>query len=203
MLAAGSPGMLPLVAVARLRVPGRTSAAANPRRITMRTRIVAGVLAFFSLSALAVAVRADEEEIPRDKVPAPVLAAARDKFPGAQIREASKETEDGQTVFELSFTHEGHKMDVTFRENGTLVLVETVVSENDVPGVVTRAVTDKYPGAKVDLVESVTKGPEVKREADYFEFHLTTADKESAEVEVDARGKILKTEQKTGKDEDR
>jgi hypothetical protein len=33
-----------------------------------------------------------------------------------------------------------------------------------------------YPGAKISLVESVKKGPEVKKEADYYEFHLTTSE---------------------------
>ena len=42
----------------------------------------------------------------------------------------------------------------------------------------------------------MSKGPELKTQADYYEVHLTTADKKSAEVEVDARGKILKTEEK-------
>jgi hypothetical protein len=57
-----------------------------------------------------------------------------------------------------------------------------------------KAVTDMYPGAKISLVESVKKGPEVKKEADYYEFHLTTSDKKSAEIEVDPMGRILKTE---------
>src|SRR5262249_39670077 len=137
-----------------------------------------------------------------DEVPKAVMDSAKDKFPGAEMRGASKETEDGKTVIELSMTHEDHKMDVTFREDGTLVLVETEVPEKVVPEAVTQAVKDKYPGAKVDLVESVKKGPKVKKEVDYYEFHLTTADKKSAEVEVDSKGKILKTEEKKGKDKD-
>ena len=43
-------------------------------------------------------------------------------------------------------------------------------------------------------MESVKKGPEVKKEVDYYEFHLTTADKDSVEVEVDVAGKIQKTQ---------
>jgi hypothetical protein len=98
--------------------------------------------------------------------------------------------------------HEGHKMDVTFEENGTLVLVETQVSEDDVPAASMKAVKDKYPGAKINLVESVKKGAEVKKEVDYYEFHLTTSDKKSAEVEVDTNGKILKTEEKNAGEKD-
>jgi uncharacterized membrane protein YkoI len=148
------------------------------------------------------AAQAQEAEIPLDEVPKGVMDSAKAKFPGAKIREAAKETEDGKTVFELALTHEGKSMDVTFQENGTVVLVETVVSENDPPAVVLQAVKGKYPGAKIDLVESVKKGPEIKKEADYYEFHLTTKDKKSTEVEVDSQGKILNTEEKKPTDKD-
>jgi uncharacterized membrane protein YkoI len=146
--------------------------------------------------------RAQESEIKLDEVPKPVMDSANAKFPGAKMREASKETEQGKTVYELSMTHENRKMDVTFEADGTLVLVETEVEEKDLPAAVLGAVKDKYPGSKIQLVESVKKGPEVKNEVDYYEFHLTTADKKSAEVEVDTTGKILKTEEKKTKEKD-
>jgi uncharacterized membrane protein YkoI len=160
----------------------------------------AGFLGLFGLASCA---RAQEEKIKLDQVPKAVMDSAKDKFPGAEMREASKETEDGKTVFELSMTHEEHKMDVTFGADGTLVLVETEVSEKDLPEAVMQAVKDKYPGAKIDLVESVKKGPKVKKEVDYYEFHLKTADNKSAEVEVDSKGKILNNEQRKEKDEDK
>jgi hypothetical protein len=161
---------------------------------------VAGLL---GLLGLAPAGRAQEAEIKLDQMPTAVMDAAKAKFPGAKIREASKETEEGKTVFELEMTHKDRNMDVTFQEDGTLVLVETQVPENDVPSAPLDAVKSKYAGAKINLVESVKKGPRVKEEVDYYEFHLTTADKRSAEVEVDSRGKILKTEEKKGKEKDR
>jgi uncharacterized membrane protein YkoI len=167
-------------------------------RLAVRSAVLAGLATL----GLASGVRAQEAEIPLDQVPKAVTDSAKAKFPGAKFREAAKETEDGKTVFEIAMTHEDHKMDVTFQEDGTLVLVETEVAEKDVPAVVLKAVKDKYPGGKIDLVESVKKGPAVKKEVDYYEFHLKTADKKSAEVEVDSKGKILNTEE-SGKDEDK
>jgi uncharacterized membrane protein YkoI len=161
---------------------------------------VLGLLVSFSL--VASAAQAQEAEIPLDQVPKGVMDSARAKFPGARIREAAKETEDGKTVFELALTHDGKTMDVTFQENGTVVLVETEVSENDLPAVVLQAVKGKYPGAVIGLVESVKKGPEIKKAADYYEFQLTTKDKKSIEVEVDTQGKILNTEEKKATDKD-
>jgi hypothetical protein len=159
--------------------------------------VAAGLLGLF---ALASGARAQEVEIKLDQVPKAVMDSAQAKFSGAKIREASKETEDGKTVFELSMIHEDRKMDVTFQEDGTLVLVETEVSEKELPAAVLRAVKDKYPSGKIDLVESVKKGAKVKKEVDYYEFHLTTVDKKSAEVEVDSTGKILNNDQRKEKD---
>ncbi len=143
------------------------------------------------LFTLSMQIRADEMDIPLDQVPKAVSDAAKAKFPGAIWRGAAKETEDGKTTYELMLTYQDHKMDVSFEANGTLVVVETELREADVPAVVAKAVKDKYPGAKVELIESVKKGPELKKEADYFEFHLMTADKKEVEVEVDSQGKIL------------
>jgi uncharacterized membrane protein YkoI len=159
-----------------------------------RVSVWMGALAVFGLLTIATGARAQEAEIPVDQVPKPIIDSAKAKYPGAQIRSAAKETEDGKTVYELSITHDNHKMDVTFMADGTMVLTETEVAESELPAPVLQAVKAKYAGAKIDLVESVKKGPQVKKEVDYYEFHLTTADKKSVEVEVDSQGKILKAE---------
>lgn len=145
-----------------------------------------GVLGFTSGAV------AQETEIPVKDVPKAVLDSAKAKFPTATIKEASKETEDGKTVYELEMTNEGRGLDATFAEDGTLIVAEAEVKESEVPAAASKAVKDAYPGAKIDLIESVKKGDKVKKEADYYEFHLTTGDKKSVEVEVDAKGKILK-----------
>src|SRR5262245_54956287 len=108
----------------------------------MTTRCAWGLVAAAGLAgllALGSGARAQEEKIKLDQVPKDVMDSATAKFPGAKMREASKETEDGKTVFELSMTHEESKMDVTFEEDGTLVLVETEVAEKDLPSAVVQA----------------------------------------------------------------
>lgn len=163
--------------------------------ITKRTfgRVaVAGLLGLFGMASGA---SAQEKEIPVADVPKAVTEAAKAKFPHAKVVEAASETEDGKTVYELGMTQGDKKMDVTFEANGTLVVVEAVIPEADAPAAVKTAVKAKYPGAKVDLIETVTKGPDLKDVADSYEFHLTTADKKTVEVELDAKGKILKSEE--------
>ena len=166
---------------------------------------IVGILGLLGLGSGAAA---QEVEIKLDQVPKAVLDSAKAKFPGAEHRGAAKETEEGKTSYEISMTHEGHRMDVTFQEDGTLVLVETEVPEAELPAAVLKAARDKYPGAKIKLAESVKKGPKVKKDVDYYELHLTTADNKSAELEVDSHGKILKPapggkeEEKEGKETD-
>ena len=130
------------------------------------------------------------------------MDSARAKFPGGEIKEASKETEDGKTLYELEMKHDGRNMDVTFKEDGTLVLVETAIPEKEVPEAVMKAVLGKYPGAKLKLAESVKKGP--GEEGSRLLRASPRRRRESVEVEVDALGKILETEEKkaSGKEAD-
>src|SRR5262249_16939155 len=70
---------------------------------------------------------------PLDQVPKAVMDAAKSKFPGATIKEASKETEDGKKTFELEMSLNNRNVDASFEANGTLVAVESQVGEDEVP----------------------------------------------------------------------
>jgi uncharacterized membrane protein YkoI len=165
----------------------------------IRTSIAPAALVFGFLTACS--AHAQETSIPLAHVPAPILDAAKTHFAGAKIVEAAKETEDGKTVYELEMKSNTAKMDVTFEPDGTLVLLETVIPADKVPAVVTKGLRAKFPKATINLVESVKKGPKTEGEPDYYEFHLTTVNRKSVEVEIDAQGKILKTEVKTEEEE--
>jgi hypothetical protein len=160
----------------------------------MRSMTVAGLLAVLGLAS---GTRAQEGEIPLDRVPKAVMNSAKAKFPGAEIKVASEETEDGETVFALAMKHHRHDVDVTFKVDGTVILVETTVPEKELPKVLLRAVEHWYPGANIRGADSVKKGPDVKKKADYYEFYLMTADQKPALVKVDPKGKVLKPEVKT------
>ena len=162
----------------------------------MRSLTVAGLLAVLGLAS---GTRAQGEGIPLDRVPKAVMNSAKARFPGAEIKGASEETEDGKPpVFALEMKHHRHDVGVTFKADGTVVLVETDVYAKDLPKVVLRAVGHRYPGASFKGADSVKKGPEVKKKADYYQFYLVTADqKPTALVKVDADGKVLEQETKT------
>ncbi len=161
----------------------------------MRTMMVAGLLAVLGL---AWGTRAQEGEIPLDRVPKAVMNSAKARFPGAEIKGASEETEDGKPpVYALEMKHHRRDVDATFKADGSVVLVETAVPAKELPKAVRRALEHRYPGASVRGADSVTTGPEVKKKTDYYEFYLMTADRKPALVQVDPKGKVLKPEAKT------
>jgi hypothetical protein len=160
-----------------------------------RSMTVAGLLAVLGLAS---GTRAQEGEIPLDRVPKAVMNSAKARFPGAEIKEASEETENGKLpVYALEMKHHRRDVGVTFKADGTVVQVETAVPAKELPKVVRRAVEHRYPGASFRGADSVKKGPEVKKKADYYELYLMTADQKPALVKVDPNGKVLSPEEKT------
>jgi hypothetical protein len=160
----------------------------------MRSMTVAGFLAVLGLAS---GTRAQEEKIPLDRVPEAVMNSAKARFPGAEIKEASEETEEGKPpVFVLRMKHLRHDMGVTFKSDGTVILVETAVPAKELPKVVLRAVGHRYPGARIRHAESEMKGPEVKKKADHYELYLVTAANIPALARVGPDGKVLKPEAK-------
>ncbi len=140
--------------------------------------------------------RADEELIQLDKVPAAVMKAVKAKFPGAELKKAARETEDGKTLYEVTLTHDGSNYDVALQENGTFAEIEKEIKAADLPKPVTDAVKAKYPRATMGKVEEITKG-----ETKNFEVHLKDGDT-SRELVLSAAGKILEQEDgEEGEDE--
>src|SRR4051794_14003708 len=103
----------------------------------MRSPAVAGFLAVLGLASVT---RAQDEVIPMDRVPKSVINAAKAGFPGAEIQQATEETEDETKVYSLEMKHQRHHLDVTFKGDGTLVLAETAVPQKELPKVLLRAV---------------------------------------------------------------
>jgi hypothetical protein len=146
--------------------------------------------AALALFVLAAAARADEEKIPLDKVPKPVMDAAKKRFPKAEIKGASKETEKDKTVYEVTFKQDGKNIDVTITPDGAITLIEMEVAFKDLPKPVADAFNTKYPGAKYSIIESVTEVKDGKETLAYYEAHLTTKDGKAMEAEVFPDGKL-------------
>jgi uncharacterized membrane protein YkoI len=149
-------------------------------------------VALLGVAVLATAARADEEKIPLDKVPKAVIDAVKAKFPDVKLSEASKEKEDGKTIYELAFTYKDYKYEVEFEEDGTIIAIDKQIEAKELPKAVAKALEEKYPKATYKVIEEVTKKDKIA----YYEVELVTADKKGIEVEIDPSGKILKEEKK-------
>jgi uncharacterized membrane protein YkoI len=157
----------------------------------MRTIVSSLILAVFVLIGAAAGLCADEEKLPLDKLPKAVQDAVKAKFPGAELVSAAKEKEGGETIFEVALKYKGHKHDVTFKEDGTLVEDEKEIPAEDLPAAVKQTLESKYPKATIKEAEEVTKGDKV-----VYELHLVTAEKQKVEVVIDPQGKVVKVEKK-------
>src|SRR5437868_818153 len=92
--------------------------------------LVAAVV--FSVGAWA-GVRADEEKVPIDKLPKAVVDAVKKRFPEAEITGASKEVEDGKTLYEVALKQKDMKMDVTLTAEGEIQEIEKQIAAKDLP----------------------------------------------------------------------
>ena len=158
--------------------------------------LVAGAVLGFALGA-PVAQGQDKdkpkaEKIALDKVPAQIMKAVTTRFPGAKLRSAEKETEDGKVVFDIELTHDGRKYEMDIKEDGTILEIEKEVALKDLSAAVKKAIEGKYPKATIKEIMEVNKVNGTQETPDHYEVVLTTADGKTLEVEVSLTGKILK-----------
>jgi hypothetical protein len=149
----------------------------------MRNRCGTGLAALLGLSMLAGVSHADEEKIAVEKLPAAVKKAVKKKFPEAKIVGAAKEVEDGATTYEVELKVEGHSVDLALNAEGKILEMETEIPIDELPKAAKKRLAARYPGAKIEKVEEITKGEDGP-------VHYEVAIK--AEVVFTAKGKIVK-----------
>jgi uncharacterized membrane protein YkoI len=140
----------------------------------------------------ATAARSDDEKIPLDKVPKPVLDALKARFPGAELKGAEKEKDGDKVVYDVSLKHKDHNYEVAVTPEGEIVTIEKEIAAKDLPKAVSRALEDKYPKATIQMVEEVYKVKDKKETLEYYEVAVVTADKKKVGVNLAPDGKVLK-----------
>lgn len=156
---------------------------------------VAAVLGGFTIGGLAVA---KEEAVPLDQVPKAVLDAVQAKFAGAKLLAASKEDDDGKTIYEIELKHDGKQYDVSVSAAGRITEIERTIAVDDLPKPVVEAVRKKYPHSKVKKAEEISSGHEK-----LYEVVITTLDKKDLELKLDANGKFIEDEEDEDDDDDK
>jgi uncharacterized membrane protein YkoI len=136
--------------------------------------------------------KAKEEKIAPDKIPAKVLDAVKERFPGGKITTASRETADGKVVYDIELEHKGRKYEMDIREDGTILEVEKEIPLKEVPEAVLKALKAKYPKATIEIVMEVNLVKDKKETPDHYEVTIVGADKKKQEVIVSLDGKSVK-----------
>lgn len=158
--------------------------------------------AMLALMLMSSVAWSEESKVELGDVPKGGVAAVKAMFPDAKIEGAAKETEAGETVFEVTLTRQGLNIDVTLDIDGKIQVVERQIAAKELPAAVKQALEAKYPKATYKVLEQVDAMKDGKPVLDFFEAHLVTTDKQSIEVEIAPDGKIKAEETKKPGDTD-
>ena len=74
---------------------------------------------------------AEEEDVPLESVPPAVMQTLKVKYPQAKITEAEKETEGGQTVYDVTVIDDGQEIEVSLKPDGTILELEEADHKDD------------------------------------------------------------------------
>jgi uncharacterized membrane protein YkoI len=155
----------------------------------MKTRMV-GAMLLVGCVVFAVTVTAQEKKIKRSDLPPAVEKTVAKESTGATIKGFSTEKENGQTIYEVEMTVNGHGKDVSMDPAGNVVEVEEQVELSSLPAEVQEGLKAKAEGAKILKVESLKKHDKlVAYEA------VVQKDGKKKEVQVGPEGKPLDHEE--------
>lgn len=169
--------------------------------------VVAGLAGLMLTVAWQIA-RAKEQVIPTSRLPKAVLARIEKDFPKAAIIKAGMEDEDEYRVkvYEVKFTHNGKEREIMVSSDGTVVELETVVPENELPEAVRNALAKAAEGGKIQKIEktevlAVVKLVELKTPDLSYEAQILK-DGKHLEIKFAPNGKVVETEEEADDDED-
>lgn len=165
--------------------------------------LLGAVLTGLVLGLSPVAVLAQEETIPLDKVPKVVMDGFLARFKDAKPTGAAKETVDGKLLFEVTFKEKGMNVDVTLSADGALMMIEREIARKALPKAAATVLETQYPKAEYKIVEEIIKVEGKKETLQHYEVLMTTADKKAIEVQVTAAGKIVNVEDKSKEKKDK
>jgi uncharacterized membrane protein YkoI len=140
--------------------------------------------AFFLIStAWNGSAAVQERRIQRSELPPAVERAVAEQSAGATIKGFTKETEHGQTFYEVEMIVDGRTKDISMDEKGFVQEVEEEVQFDALPANVKAGLSKKAGTGKVVKVESLKKkGKLVAYEAQVIR------DGKRMEVQVDSNG---------------
>jgi uncharacterized membrane protein YkoI len=149
------------------------------------------------MSAVLIAVpmilgqaNAGEKELKKDQVPKAVIAAFEKAFPNAKELEFEEELFEGKTAYEVEYKKDGVEYEFLYSAEGVLLQKEEEIDVKTLADPVVQAILKAHPKAKIKEAEKLMKPDGT---VTGYEVEIKVAGKE-IELELDATGNILKTE---------
>ncbi len=158
----------------------------------MKKLVTTIVLTLSILSLQACGSEEYERKVEEKDFPPAVLQAFKTAYPNAEVRGYAEESDGDKKLYEISFTNEGQRVDLSYASDGKLLEVEETIALADLPEAVRTELQRVFPQAEIQRVESVLKG-----ESRAYEVKLSAQEQGEAkhyELLFDPEGKLLKQE---------
>jgi len=134
----------------------------------------------------ALNISAQEKRIRKSDLPPVVQKTVDEQSKGATIKGYSKEIENGQVLYEVELTVNGHSKDVSMDPQGNVVEVEEGVALDSLSPAVREGLQQKAGKRRIGKVESLTKHGALVA----YEAQVSNGAKRS-EIQVGPDGKPL------------
>jgi len=137
-----------------------------------------------------------EQKIKPSQLPPAVVQAVKTNCPGCSIDKATREIENGVTVYDIEF--KGGQGEIAVAEDGSVIDRETIVSIRDVPAAALDAIQKGASGGKIKQVAKdeihaeLKEGKIIKLESPKYAYEAELVKgNQVAEIEVTAEGKVI------------
>lgn len=117
-------------------------------------------------SLLLVVSFAAAEKVKWNALPKPIQDAIAAETKGRQIKAIEKEVEDGKTLYEVETVANGRTRDLAFDDAGALIESEEEVAIDSIPAAAKSGLEKAAGGKRIRHVEKLTKGSQVRYEAE-------------------------------------
>ncbi|SDX02235.1 PepSY domain-containing protein [Nitrosomonas communis] len=154
----------------------------------MQLWIVVALATFLAAFSQA---NASGKEVSKDQVPKAVLEAFEKAYPNAKKVEFEKEMFEGKEAYEVEYKENGKEYEILYSSEGEVLQKEETIDVKELPESIVQAISKVHPKATIKEAEKLMKpdGTVTGYEVEIKE------DGKKLELELDANGNILKTEQ--------
>jgi hypothetical protein len=125
------------------------------------------------------------------KIPSNVMTALITKFPQARIDKWTRETEDGNELYDIEFTQAGRKYEADISAAGTIQNWERQVAESDLPQPVLQAVTQRFPKSGLKEIMAVTAVTNGVERLEGYEIVVHRSLRRDVEITIAPDGRVL------------